>query len=123
MQKVLIAEDERNVRLTLELCLEGAGFEVISAEDGIKALQLATERKPDVILLDLVLPGMSGFLVLEAIRSEPSSKDIPVIIISAKAQDDDIRRARQLGANDYLVKPFTPGKLLQVVKSNLDKGA
>lgn len=117
VKRILVAEDEKNVRLTVELCLEGAGYEVICAGDGIRALQMAKEGKPDLILLDLVLPGMSGFLVLEALRSEPSSRDTPVVIISARAQDDDIRKARQLGANDYLVKPFTPDSLLRVVKN------
>ena len=119
MKKILIAEDAHNVRLTVELCLEGAGYEVISTDNGVQALQLAVAHVPDLVLLDLVLPGMSGFLVLEALRAEPKTRETPVIIVSAKAQDDDIQKARQLGANDYLVKPFTPEGLLRAVSTHL----
>lgn len=120
MATILVAEDSPNVLLTIKMCLELAGYEVVTASNGVEALQTAVKEVPDLVLLDIVLPGMSGYLVLEALRSEPLTKTIPVVMISARAQEEDIQKASLLGATDYIVKPFMPESLLTVVRKVLE---
>jgi DNA-binding response OmpR family regulator len=121
MIKVLLAEDAPNIATMVEICLEDAGYDVISEEDGIEALSSIYANKPDIILLDLVLPRMSGILILKALRENHNTTQIPVIVMSARSQKEDIQEAYDNGADDYLVKPFTPADLLRHVK-NLVKG-
>lgn len=117
MKKVLIVEDEKNIVLTLKMYLTNAGFETESVANGIDAIRIAQEFIPDLILLDLILPGMNGYLVCEAIKQNQITKNIPVVIMSVKNQEEDIRKAYFLGADDYIIKPFT----LDQVKPNIDK--
>jgi DNA-binding response OmpR family regulator len=118
-KKILVVEDERNILLTIRMCLEQAGYEVVMAEDGITAIQKALDSHPDLILLDLIIPKMNGYLVCEAIKQEESTRDIPVMVISARAQEEDIKQAKDLGTVDYIVKPFSPEELRNKIKNIL----
>ena len=107
MAKILLVEDDPFLSTLLKNRLEKEKFEVVVAHNGPEALTLLREHKPELILLDLILPGKSGFEVLEEVRSDPQLKDkasIPVIIISNLGQESDIERGRELGAVDYFVK-------------------
>lgn len=116
MKKVLIVEDEPNILLAVKMCMEQAGYEVITAQDGITAVQEAIDNHPDLILLDIVIPKMNGYLVCEALKQEESTRNIPVVVISARAQEEDIVRAKSIGAVDYIVKPFSPEELRSKVQ-------
>lgn len=113
----MLVEDSKNITLSVRICLEAAGYQVSAAEDGVTALEEIFKAPPDLVLLDLLIPKMNGMLVLKAIRENPLTKGLPVIIISAKSQNSDIQSAYKTGANDYLIKPFTPNLLLSHVKT------
>ena len=102
--KILIVEDDKFLRLLLERKLKNENFEVISAEDGEEALEKIVTEKPDLILLDIILPKKSGFSVLEEINKDENLKKIPVFIISNLGQPEDIERGKNLGAKEYFVK-------------------
>jgi len=116
MNRILIVEDEPNILKAIEICMLQAGYEVLIARNGVEAIEKAIDNRPDLILLGLILPKMNGYLVCEALREEDSTKDIPVIIISARAQEEDIKRAKNLGAAEYIIKPFSPDELRNKVK-------
>ncbi len=120
--KILLADDAKNIVLVLKMSLEKAGYDVLVARDGLSALELAQDKDPDLILLDILMPKMNGFLVLEALKDDPATADIPVIFISAKSEEKDLKRAETLGANDFLVKPIKQEDLLAVVEKNLKGG-
>ena len=101
---VLIIEDDKYLNDLLSKKLQDEGFNLFSATDGEQGLKLAKEETPDVILLDLLLPGMHGFEFLETVKKDPKTKSIPVVIISNLGQKEDIERGLALGAADYLVK-------------------
>jgi DNA-binding response OmpR family regulator len=121
-KKILLIEDER---LLLEMYvsrLEKAGFEILSAEDGDMGLKIAQEKIPDLILLDIVMPGMSGYDVLKELKTNPSTKDIPVIVFSNLGQEEEIKKGLALGAEDYIVKTsVTPTELLEKIESKIIK--
>lgn len=119
MKTILVVEDDNNIRRSIEFCLEQAGYSVITAQDGLSGMQIALETIPDLILLDLILPKMNGYLVCEALKSEESTSSIPIVIMSAKAEEEDIEKSRIHGADDYMVKPFTPGELRKKVEEKL----
>ena len=122
MNKILIVDDEKNILLVFKKALQSTGYQVSTATDGVEALDKASEISPDLILLDIVLPKLNGFMVYEALKEEPKTEDIPVIFISAKSEEEDIRKAEELGAKDYLVKPIKQKELLDTVKSVLKEG-
>lgn len=97
MLKVLIVEDEKNIIFTFEILLKDMNVEYQIAVDGIQALNKAEVFKPDLVLLDTLIPKMNGFLVCEALKSNPQTKNIPVVFISAKSQKEDIERAYEVG--------------------------
>lgn len=115
MARILLIEDEKNIAVTMQMCLKAAGHTVVHAVDGLAALKVALSEEVDLVLLDLVLPNMSGFLVLEALKEDPRTASLPVIVTSARVTEEDIRRARDLGAQEYLGKPFTPQELIRAV--------
>lgn len=119
MSKILLVDDEKNIRLVVGKSLEKAGYDVEFAVDGVEAVDKANEINPDLVLLDLRLPKMNGFLVLEAIKGDTATEDIPVIILSALSEEDDIQKAISLGAADFLVKPVTQVDLLSAVEENI----
>ncbi|MEI7554650.1 response regulator transcription factor [Candidatus Chlorohelix sp.] len=122
-KKILIIEDEATIRLNLEYFLEVEGFQIVSAADGTAGIQIAQQQKPDLIISDIIMPEMSGYEVLEVLRNDPSTLTIPFIFLTAKAAKGDLRYGMELGADDYLTKPFTQKELLQAVKTRLEKQA
>jgi DNA-binding response OmpR family regulator len=114
--KVLVAEDEKDIRRLVVFTLQRAGYEIVEASDGREALQLAIEHLPQLILLDVMMPFMSGYEVCKKLRTVPELKDTPIVLLSAKAQNYEIGEGLQAGATDYLIKPFIPRELAAKVK-------
>jgi DNA-binding response OmpR family regulator len=111
-KKILVCDDDPLLVDLLEYRLTSRGYQVIVAEDGGKALRRLQESRPDAILLDAMMPVIDGYEVLRKIREDASTADIPVIMLTARKQEQDIVTALELGANDYLVKPFIPEELV-----------
>ena len=122
-KKILLVEDEKNIVLGVSICLRSAGLEVEVAEDGAVALKRIEAILPDLVLLDLVMPKLNGLDALQIMKQNPATKNIPVIVLSARAQEEDIQRAMDLGAADYMAKPFRPVELLAVIERVLDMPA
>ena len=114
--KILVADDEPEIRSLLRLYLENESYEVIEAESGTDALCLVEREKPDLCVLDIMMPGMDGYQVLKHIRQD---SNIPVVIISAKDEDSEKILGLDLGADDYIAKPFNPLFAVACIKSNL----
>lgn len=116
---VLVVDDEPDVLLLCRVNLEFEGYQVIEAADGEEAMRMVREHRPDVILLDVMMPAMDGWQVLSALKEDPEAADIPVIMLTAKVQDEDQIRGWSAGAADYITKPFSPLALSQVVEEVL----
>ena len=116
---VLAVEDEEHLRSILECNLKLDGFEVYLAEDGREGLELARQMRPDVILLDWMMPEMSGLEVLSELKKDEETKNIPVFMLTAKAMMNDIKQALCEGADDYITKPFNPAELGQTIRTKL----
>lgn len=114
--KILVADDEAEIRDILRLYLEKDGYEVIEAADGMEAMEVCRQEKPDLAVLDIMMPGIDGYRVLRNIRE---NSNIPVIILSAKGSDSDKILGLDLGADDYIVKPFVPLEAVARVNSNI----
>lgn len=114
-QRVLLADDDPDIRMFLEVTLQLAGFEVQTADDGEQALAAAREAPPDVVLLDVMMPRMDGWQVLEALKADEDTECIPVVMLTAKVQDEDQIRGWSAGAAEYITKPFSPLSLSQVI--------
>ena len=124
MAKILIAEDERDIRDLITLTLDFAGYKVVSASNGEEAVSLARQEIPDLILMDVRMPRMTGYEACALIKADEKLRDIPVIFLSAKGQDSEIQAGLQAGALDYLLKPFAPEQLterIQVVLAQYGK--
>ena len=119
MAKILIAEDERDIRDLITFTLGFAGFEVVAAANGEEAVNLARQEIPDLILMDVRMPRMTGYEACAIMKSDAKLKDIPVIFLSAKGQDSEIQTGLQAGAVDYLLKPFAPDQLTERIQSVL----
>ena len=119
MKKILIIEDETNIRESVAELLEMKGYGVTEAENGDRGVQTAFEDKPDLILCDIMMPGMNGHDVLTAIRNKKGYASIPFIFLTALSQKDDIRKGMNLGADDYLVKPFKARDLYEAIETRL----
>ena len=120
MAKILIIEDDKFLRELLVKKVGSEGYEVVVATDGEEGLKMAKEEKPNLILLDLILPAMDGFEVLRQIKEAEETKHIPVIILSNLGQKEDIDKAVKLGAQDYMIKAhFTPGEITKKIKEIL----
>ena len=120
---ILIAEDEQDIRDLIEFTLKYVGYEVVSVTNGQEAYQMAKKINPDLILLDVRMPVMSGYEACEKIKADPKIKHIPVVFLSAKGQVSEIKAGLEAGAVDYLLKPFTPADLNQRIKEILDGAA
>jgi DNA-binding response OmpR family regulator len=121
-RKVLVVEDETFLVKIYSVKLKKEGFDVSIATDGEEAVKLAAEVKPDLILLDLILPKLNGFEALERIRTNPANKTTPVLVLSNLGQEEDIKRATALGASDYLVKAnFSIQDIVAKIKETLEK--
>lgn len=119
MQKILIADDEHKIVMTLEYAFRKAGYEIFIARDGTEVLEIIQNDKPDLILLDIMMPKLDGFSTLNQIKSQEKFKDIKVIFLSAKAGENDIQKGLDLGADDYITKPYSIKKLLERVEELL----
>lgn len=119
-KKILAVDDEKHIVRLVQVNLERAGYEVVTAHDGKEALQKVEEENPDLVVLDVMMPYMDGFEVLQNLRRNPSTRDIPVIMLTAKAQDADVFKGWQSGVDCYLTKPFNPMELLSFVKRIFD---
>lgn len=117
MGRVLVVDDEPDVLLLCRLNLQQRGHELLEAADGSTALEIARDRHPDVIVLDLMLPGISGYDVLEALQGDAETTDIPVLVLTAKSLRADRERSHGLGASAFLTKPFLPNELCEMVDS------
>ena len=120
-QSVLIVDDEPMARTLLRLMLVRAGFNVSEAEDGFDALEKVKRNRPDIILLDVMMPGMDGFSVCETLRSESETAALPVIMLSAKTDLNSVNKGLQVGATKYLTKPISPEELTRHVTDALDE--
>ncbi len=115
-KKILVVDDERQIVKLVEINLRKAGYDVICAYDGVEALEKVQSDRPDMIVLDVMMPRMNGFDVLKKLQSNPDTEQIPVIMLTAKAQDADIFAGWQSGVSSYLTKPFNPRELLTFVQ-------
>lgn len=119
--KILVVDDEPNIVQTLKDRLEMNDYEVITASNGREGLQIALSERPDVVLLDIIMPVMDGHEMLEALRKESSGRYSSVIMLTAKYQIEDIERAKDSGIDDYIVKPFDMSKLLEKIELIMEK--
>ena len=118
-QKILVAEDDAVTRQLLEFKLKQLGCTVVSARDGEEAMKLAQEEKPGLIILDCLMPVIDGFEVLRRLKESPELRKIPVLMLTVKAKDNDIVTCLELGAEDYMTKPFSPAELMARVRKIL----
>jgi DNA-binding response OmpR family regulator len=121
MPKILIAEDEPDIRDLVAFTLRFAGYEVVAGNNGEEAVQMASREFPDLILLDVRMPRMTGYDACRAIKANPELKDIPVVFLSAKGQESEIQTGLDAGAEEYLLKPFAPDQLTDRVRAILAK--
>jgi two-component system alkaline phosphatase synthesis response regulator PhoP len=121
--EILIVEDEKDIIKMLEYNLKKEGFRVINTGDGEDALDLALRKYPDLILLDLMLPGIDGLEVCKALKKETKTASIPIIMLTAKSQESDKVVGLELGADDYITKPFSPRELIARIKAVLRRAA
>lgn len=121
MSKILIVEDDPDIRELLRFNLEKAGYNLFLAEDGEKALTLARKHSPDIILLDLMLPGVDGLEVCRTLKKDPELQRIPIIMVTAKGEELDRVVGLELGAEDYVVKPFSLREVVLRIQKILDR--
>jgi DNA-binding response OmpR family regulator len=117
---VLVVDDEPDVLLLCRVNLEFEGYRVLEASDGDEAMARLAEEVPDVVLLDVMMPKIDGWTVLERIKADPRTSEVPVVMLTAKVQDDDQVRGWSSGAAEYITKPFSPLSLSQVVQDVID---
>ena len=115
-RKVLVVDDETEVVKSLKRILEGKGYQVETAFDGVEAVKQALTVKPDIILLDIMMPKRDGFSVLAELRNTEATKNIPIVMLSAKGEISSLEEARFSGATDYIIKPFDVEELLKFIK-------
>ena len=121
MARILIAEDEPDIRELVAFTLRFAGHEVIPTSNGEEAYEKAQEIVPDLIMMDVRMPKMTGYDACRAMKQTPAIKDIPVVFLSAKGQDSEIQVGLEAGAEEYLLKPFAPDQLVERLKIILAK--
>ena len=119
MSKVLIADDEPNIVISLEYQMRREGYEVLIARDGIEALETIRRERPALVLLDVMMPGKSGFEVCQAVRADEALAGVKILMLSAKGRDTDLAQGLGLGADGYMTKPFSTRDLAARVKALL----
>jgi len=122
MKTVLIADDDPSIVISLEYLLRNAGYRVLVARDGQETYECIVRDRPDLVLLDLMLPRMSGYEVCERVRGDPATRDIPIVMLTAKGREVERAKGMALGASDYVTKPFSTSELLQHVRRHLGEG-
>ena len=121
MTKILIAEDERDIRELVSLSLQFGGYTVVQAANGAEAVEQAQKELPDLILMDVRMPKMTGYDACRRIKAMPELRDIPVVFVSAKGQESEIQTGLEAGAEEYILKPFAPDELIKQVQAVLDR--
>ncbi|MDZ4671038.1 MAG: response regulator [Phototrophicales bacterium] len=121
MAKILIAEDERDIRELITFTLTFAGHEIVQANNGAEAVEIAQQAMPDLIMMDVRMPRMTGYEACRAIKQIESIKHIPVVFLSAKGQDDEVSDGLDAGAIEYIMKPFSPTELAEKIANLLKK--
>ncbi len=119
MKKILIADDRAEVVELVRVTLEGEDYQIVDASNGKEALKKVRLEKPDLVLLDVVMPKMDGFEVCRKLKKDPETQEIPIIMLTAKAQKVDKEKGREVGASDYITKPFSPSALLTKIEEIL----
>jgi DNA-binding response OmpR family regulator len=117
--RILVVDDDADTRLLLKMMLAGAGYEVALAVRGEQGWKSLSASPPDLLLTDIMMPGMDGFALLERVRADPRTRTLPVILLSAKSSTDDLARGIDLGADEYLTKPFQKAEFLAKVRTNI----
>jgi CheY-like chemotaxis protein len=115
-KKILIADDEPEIRKVIKLSLGGKGYELYEAKDGREALEMATALKPDLVILDIMMPGMIGYRVCQELKNNPETKHIIVVFLTARSTNLTDEAATEAGGDDYIPKPFLPGLLRDRIK-------
>jgi DNA-binding response OmpR family regulator len=111
--KVLVVDDEVNITQILEFSIGSEGYEVLSASNGEEAVEKARREQPDLIILDIMMPRIDGYETCRILKANPLTKNIPVVLLTAKGRDIDKRLGYEVGATDYIIKPFSPSKLIE----------
>ncbi len=119
--KILVVDDEPMIVRLMEFILARQGHEMLIAVNGEEALQKIRAHHPDLVLLDIMMPRLDGYEVAQQLRADPETSRLPIIMLSAKAQEEDIRRGGEVGVDAYVTKPFSPEHLVQVVTEHLQR--
>ncbi len=120
-KKILIADDNENIREALTYLLEDEGYTLSLAKDGAETLRKVREISPDILFLDIMMPEINGYDVCRTIKNDPDLKKTYVVMLTAKGQADEQERGKEVGADEYVVKPFSPMEILAKIKNILDK--
>ena len=118
-KKILLADDEEDIKTVVKLYLESRGYEVVTAFDGLDAVAVASSEKPDLILLDVMMPVIDGYEVTRQLRANMETRGIPIIMLSAAAQSESVKKGLEAGARDYISKPFEPHVLEKMIDNVL----
>src|ERR1035437_6678604 len=121
MKNILVVEDEENVLENILELLNAEGYSSYGAQDGEEGINLAWEKHPDLIICDILMPKLDGYGVLALLSNEPATARIPFIFLTARTERENIRKGMDLGADDYIMKPFTRKELLQAIQTRLEK--
>ena len=116
---ILVADDDEDILNLLRLRLEHAGYDVVTATSGDEAVRIAAERRPGLCVFDVQMPGMTGYEVTERLRADESTSDVPIILLTASVQERDMARGYEVGADDYMRKPFNPRELQERIEKLL----
>lgn len=119
MRRILIADDEHNIRHILDFSLHVEGFDVLAAQDGEEALALAASELPDLVIMDVMMPGCGGIEACRRLKQNPRTKQIPVILLTARSSREDREAGEAAGAAEYITKPFSPQKVIDLIQSIL----
>jgi two-component system, OmpR family, alkaline phosphatase synthesis response regulator PhoP len=122
-ETILVVEDDENIQQLVGYNLARAGLHVLYADNGEQALALVKREKPDLVLLDVMLPGLDGLEVCKALRRDPRTRTLPIILLTARTEENDVIAGLDLGADDYITKPFSPKILVSRIKSVLRRGS
>ncbi len=121
MPRILVAEDEKDIRELIAFTLRFAGFDVLLATNGAEAVEIAEAERPDLVILDVRMPKMSGYEACRRLKENPQTASLPVVFLSAKGQDSEIQQGLESGAEEYILKPFAPDELIQQVRGILSR--
>ncbi|MDY7075520.1 MAG: response regulator [Chloroflexota bacterium] len=120
-QCILVAEDYEPLLAGIRDILEAEGYTVLTATDGVEALQIMEQTRPDLIVADIMMPALNGYALYETVRAQAEWATIPVVFLTSRAEEEDLLRGKALGVDGYITKPFDPDKLLVTVRTTLEK--